>query len=173
MPERPRAELCHYSPGRIRLRIRDRRWDEDFFQHVKDVVGTWPGVAQVEVNPISAGVLVHFTGSPLDLAQRAAESGLFALDTAALAQPAAGPSLDRARAEFNRIDRQVRELTGGGADLRALVVLALLMGGIYQLFRGNVAAPAVTLLWYAGDALGLWRQNAPAQELSSDDRPVA
>jgi hypothetical protein len=170
MPERPRAELCHYSTGRIRLRIRDRRWDKAFFEQVRETVATWPGVVRVEVNPVSAGILVHFTGTPLDLAQRASESDLFVLDTEALSQPTS-PVLDRARDGFNDLDLRVRELTGGGVDLRVLIVSALLVGGIYQLFRGNVAAPAATLLWYAGDALGIWRQHAPARE--SDHRPAA
>ena len=36
------------------------------------------------------------------------------------------------------------------------VFLLLLAGGVYQLLRGRVATPAPTLLWYAGDLLGLW-----------------
>jgi hypothetical protein len=41
-------------------------------------------------------------------------------------------------------------------DMRSILFLLLFAGGVLQLVRGRLAAPAPTLLWYAGDLLRLW-----------------
>jgi len=63
---------------------------------------------------------------------------------------------EQAAQAFAQADATVRHWTGNAADLRSAIFLALIAGGIYQLLRGNIAAPAATLLWYAGATLRLW-----------------
>ncbi|HEY0525838.1 MAG TPA: hypothetical protein VGD08_20775 [Stellaceae bacterium] len=172
MPDRPppRARICHVSPGRVRVRIPERRYDTEYFTAVKELVSAWPGVESVEVNPVTAGMLIRFALDagdllPGDIPLSALENDLFTLDFSDLAERAAGasdgqeavPLHAKVRDGLKHLDARLRALTGGADDLRSLVFLSLLAGGCYQLFRGNVAAPAVTLLWYAADALSLWR----------------
>jgi hypothetical protein len=155
----------------MRLRIPERRRDAAFFALVQERLSGWPNVERVEVNPTAASVLVRFADDPNAVARRARESDLFALDEFEPDRPAA-PILEEARHGFHRADARLRQLTGGAGDLRSLVLLALLAGGLYQLVRGNIAAPAVTLLWYAGDMLRIWREEEPDTAASpTDDAP--
>jgi hypothetical protein len=168
MPELPRAEIRHITTGRLRLRIPERRRDGAFFGRVRQGLAGWPGVVGVEVNPVTAGVLIHFTGAPAHLLAHARNDDLFRL-VDQRAEPAA--LVDEIREGAMNVDRMLRHLTGGG-DLRTAVFLALLAGGIYQLFRGNIAAPAATLLWYAGEAVQIWGPpqagaTAPAPDTAS------
>jgi hypothetical protein len=50
----------------------------------------------------------------------------------------------------------LRRWSGGQVDIRSIMFLVFFVGGIYQLFNGRIAAPAPSLLWRAGDLLGLW-----------------
>jgi hypothetical protein len=143
----------------MRLRIPERRRDEAFFGRVRQRLSQWPGVIGVEVNPITAGVLVHFDSAAEDFAGRARDDDLF--DLVELA-PEPRPIVEEIREGFEGVDRKLRRLTGGG-DLRTLVFAALLAGAVYQLVRGNIAAPAVSLFWYAGEMLRIW---APPPEIA-------
>jgi hypothetical protein len=166
MPDRPRAEISHLTPGRLRLRIPERRRDDAFFARVRQHLSDRSGVVRVDVNPITASVLIQFNGAAEDFAAR--DDDLFELDDFPL-EPS---PLDAVRDEVVAADRTLRQLTGG-ADLRTLLFFALLAGGLYQLVRGNIAAPAVTLLWYACEALGLWGPPiVPATVPASDAAPT-
>ena len=158
----PPARIGHLTSGRLRIKIPDRRRDEAFFRTVAARLASWHSVERVEVNPLTASVLVHFSDLAALLAENAEKNDLFAvaLDDPAITAPP--PSLTEQAAEgFAAADRAMRRWTAGTADLRGSVFLLLLAGGIYQLLRGNIAAPATTLLRYAGDMLRLW-EGAPA-----------
>lgn len=151
---RPRAYVSHLIPGRVRLRVPERRRDEAYFSALKQHVAEWPGVTEVHVNPLTAGVLVFFSngGAALTHAQGC---DLFELSEAEPPPPKM-PIGHRARHHARRFDARMREMTGGRADTQSLVFIALSLAGIYQIMRRNVGAPATTLLWYAGDLLRLW-----------------
>lgn len=151
---RPRAHISHHVPGRVRLRVPERRRDEAYFATLKQHVAEWPGITNVHVNPLTASLLVFFSDASAALA-RAQDCELFDLREAEPSPPKA-PIGHRARHHARAFDARVRELTGGRADTPSLVFMALLLAGIYQTMRRNVGAPATTLLWYAGDLLRLW-----------------
>ena len=82
---------------------------------------------------------------------------LFALDYDALEAAFEAPALaEWVKQRWKDADLAVRRATSGAADLRSAVLVTLIVAGTYQLFRGNIAAPAATLLWYAGDMLRIW-----------------
>ncbi|HEX6442290.1 MAG TPA: hypothetical protein VF007_08895 [Stellaceae bacterium] len=159
----PQARVCHYAGGRLRVKIPERRRDEAFFGKVRDRLSGWDSIERVEVNPLTASVLVEFT-SLFDLfAENAMKNDLFEVDFDALqATMEKPPALTQQASEvFGKADAALRHWTADGADLRSAIFLVLLAGGIYQLLRGNIAAPAATLLWYAGATLRLW--DAPSE----------
>lgn len=169
MPERPRAVICHVTSGRLRLRIPERRRDEAFFAHLEERLSAWPGVEHVGVDAITAGVVVRFADGPA-FAARIRETDIFELEERDPAAAVSTPSvLEETRQGLKRVDARLRELTGGAGDIASLVFFALLAGGVYQLARGNIAAPAVTLLWYAAEVLKLWREEPEAGTPAVDD----
>src|SRR5689334_17759009 len=90
----PRARICHVSPGRVRVRIPERRYDAQYFAAVRELVSAWPGVESVEVNPVTAGVLVRFAADPGgfslgDFPPDALGNDLFTIDLSDLADAAA------------------------------------------------------------------------------------
>ena len=117
------------------------------FQHLRQL----PGLERAK---ISAGVRVRPTrillGQVLKLRAR------FQLSRAAVRSLQSG-------------DQTLRRWTRNQLDMRAAVFLMLLAGGVYQLLRGRLNTPAPTLLWYAGDLLGLW-SNPPATAAASGER---
>ena len=163
MPELPRARVCHFTTGRLRVKIAEKRRDEAFFDAVKERLASWDSIEQVEVNPLSASVLVHFSDLGSLFAENAVRNDLFALDFDALEADFESPALaEWVKRRWSDTDLAVRRLTSGATDLRGAVLVTLLVAGTYQLFRGNIAAPAATLLWYAGDMLRIWE--TPASE---------
>jgi hypothetical protein len=157
MPELPQARVCHFTTGRLRVKIPEKRRDETFFDTVKERLATWDSIEQVDVNPLTASVLVHFSDVGSLFAENALRNDLFALDYDALEAAFEAPALTEwVKQRWKDADLAVRRATSGAADLRSAVLVTLLVAGTYQLFRGNIAAPAATLLWYAGDMLRIW-----------------
>ena len=153
----PQARVCHLAHGRLRLKIPEKRRDEGFFDTVRKQLSGRDGIERVEVNPLTASVLLQFRDPDAAVAGNALKNDLFEVDFDALEGAVGPPALTEQAAEvFAQADAMVRHWTGNGADLRSAIFLALIADGIYQLLRGNVAAPAATLLWYAGATLRLW-----------------
>jgi hypothetical protein len=168
MPDLPQAHVCHVTPNRLRLRVSERRHDTAFFDAVRSRLSEWGSVERVTVNPTAGSVVIHFS-NPVDLlAEHSARNDLFTLaDTdprlllgtmeGSAGDGSTGVSLaEQVRQGFASVNRTMRRWTGGQEDFRSVIFLGLFGAGIVQLLRGNMTAPAVTLFWYAGDALRLW-----------------
>jgi hypothetical protein len=56
--------------------------------------------------------------------------------------------------------------------MRGLLFVLLFAGGVFQLLRRRLDAPAPTLLWYAGDLIGLWSDHAPDPAIAASSGPV-
>jgi len=154
----PQSRVCHFAHGRLRVKIPEKRRDESFFETVRQRLSGWDSIERAKVNPLTASVLIEFSNLAALFAENALKNDLFEIDYDALeaaAEPAPAMT-EQAAHVIAQADATVRRWTSGGADLRSLVFLLLLIGGLRQLFRGNVASPAASLLWKAGDLLGLW-----------------
>jgi hypothetical protein len=157
MPELPQGRVRHFTMGRLRVKIPEKRRDDAFFEIVKERLATWDSIERIEVNPLTASVLVYFPDLGRLFAENALRNDLFALDYDALEADFETPALTEwTKRRWSDADLAVRRWTSGAADLRGAVLVTLLVAGSYQLFRGNIAAPAATLLWYAGDMLRIW-----------------
>ena len=141
----PRAYIVHRLPGRLRLRIRDRRQDPDYFAAVRRELEAVPGIDSVRVNGNTGSILLLHPQVPhAQLASRLRELELFEL---AVGPEPAVPALASVRSMISELNQAVDSGSSGGVDLRALVVLAGLAIAIRQMMRGELLGPALPLLW--------------------------
>jgi hypothetical protein len=153
----PEARIAHATPNRVRLKIPAKRHDEAFFRVVEQRLAGWQNIERVEVNPVTASILVHFS-DPAALVREAinGNNDLFRIVYPEQQEHgSAPPLLARLQKTAAAADGSLRQWTGGNLDLRTAIFTVLLVGGLQQLAQGNVAAPAATLLWYAATVLGL------------------
>jgi hypothetical protein len=143
----PLASISHSIPGRARLRIGEKRGVSEYFSLVKETLIRCPGVQSVETNPLTATVLIFYSG-PVDVVLAfAAESGLFRVQSSP--KSASRSILQGAIQGLQQCDRQIRATTDSRLDLSGMLFIALGGAALYQAVQGEILAPAVTLLWYA------------------------
>jgi copper chaperone CopZ len=143
-------------PGRLRIRVPSKRGDADYFRAVKEALSAVEGVESVEVAPLTGSVLLCSQAAAQKLIEAARAQGLFVVKE----EPEVEGTVlhDSIAAGFASMNDRVKTLSGAGFDLPGLAFLALMGAGIYQIARGNFAAPAwYTAFWYA---LGIFSKSA-------------
>jgi hypothetical protein len=140
------AQVCHRIAGRTRLRVPERRGDAAYFAQVQRALAGQQGVEQCDVNPATASILIEHSASLEALAEYAAQAGLFRLGNLT---PEILPGRIRVRLGLRRLDQELTRASNGELDLATLTGASLLALAAVQLLRGQVLAPASTLLWYA------------------------
>jgi hypothetical protein len=157
MPSLPAARISHFTARRLRIKVPAKRRDTAFFNTVADRLATWESVDSVETNPLTASILIRFSDPERLFVEAVEKNDLFDIDfDAAFAQRSVPVVTRVAVGSFETADSAVRRWTENQIDMRSLLFLCLFAGGVIQLLRGRLATPAPTLLWYAGDLLGLW-----------------
>jgi hypothetical protein len=144
----PEARLCHASPGRLRIRIPQKRGDGAFFQRAEEKLAARFGSAAVAANPVTASLLVaDVRVSPEEVAAFAREAGLCALDLTP------GPRREGVQniiSPLRTADARLRQISGGTLDVPSGVFVALVVYGVVEILRGNFQAPPwYTAFWYA------------------------
>lgn len=132
-------------PGRTRLKVPARRGDPAFFAAMAEKLRSGPGVITVAANPYVGSLLVHHQCTLAELTRYSREYGLFELDTRA--QPPVALSQTMAHRHQHATDI-VDRILGPEVDMRSLATLGLALMALAQLASGQVAPPAITLLWY-------------------------
>ncbi|MEJ2375760.1 MAG: hypothetical protein P8Y53_17930 [Pseudolabrys sp.] len=129
-------------PGRARLRIAERRGDSVFFASVASGLSTIAGIYHAEVRPLTGSVLIEH-GPPLDrIGAVAREARLFAIGNAASPPP---------------------PVTAAEIDPKMVVGIGLGAVAVWQLLKGELLPPAITLAWYAASLTGLVSNGALAE----------
>jgi hypothetical protein len=160
----PEARIAHATPNRVRLKVPARRYDEAFFRTVAERLKGWRNVERVEVNPLTASILVHFSDPAALMIEAMTGNDLFQILLPQEGGDMSGrPLLAHLQETVAAADGSLRHWTGGTLDLRTALFTALFVGGLQQLVQGNVAAPAATLLWYAATVLGLPGTSPPSR----------
>jgi hypothetical protein len=173
MPNAPEGHVVHLTPRRLRIRIPAKRHHQGFFSTVRQHLSQNSAVERVEVNPITASVLIHTPDSKAFL-EGLGREGPFTIVEQLSGTAQANP-IKQVRQQLSEWDKQLQEWTGIRHDARAYIFVALVLSGVYQLARGEIFAPAATLLWYAGEALRLWvpsvnaGSNAPTEAAGHED----
>ena len=143
----PEAVLSHTTPGRFRLKVRSRKGDAAYFSSVKEHFAHFEGVSQVEANALTGSVLLTFGGDLKSIGAFAEEKSLFRLKMLTPVPASMSHNVTRAFIDF---DKRIKSLTGNELDVPGIAFLTLLGFGIYEIGRGNFAAPAwYTAFWYA------------------------
>jgi hypothetical protein len=162
MPSLPAARISHFAARRLRIKVPEKRRNTDFFNTVAERLATWDSVERVETNPLTASVLIHFSDPERLFLEAAAKNDLFEIDLDDAFGNSSEPVVTGAAVQsFETADQALRRWTQNQIDMRGVVFVLLLAGGLVQLLRRRLDAPAPTLLWYAGDMIGLW-SNRPA-----------
>ena len=149
----PSAYIRHQIPGRVRLKIPEKKGDLGYFAELAEGFAVCHTITQLELNPVSASVLICHDLSEdfLTIAGFAQENGLFCI----IDQPEAKFSLPKkpvtkfASAGITRIDQSLSDFTRGLLDGRSLLFLALIGLALRQMSKEHVLGASTSLLWYA------------------------
>jgi len=127
--EREHLELAHHHPGRLRVRADSLVDALDVVQRIRESLDDVPGILSVKYTAQTGSLLVEYEPGHADADEiilRIAEGADLAppLDEAGLRARRARPALIAigATKELNKL---TEEVTGGRADLRSLVPVAL------------------------------------------------
>jgi hypothetical protein len=173
MPNLPAARISHFTGRRLRIKIPEKRRNTDFFDTVAEQLATWDSVEGVETNPLTASVLIHFPDPERLFLEAAAKNDLFDIDFDAAFGNSSEPVVTQAAVQsFQTADHALRRWTQNQIDMRGVLFVLLFAGGVFQLLRRRLDAPAPTLLWYAGDLIGLWSDRPADTPLAAPPRPV-
>jgi len=159
--QRPLAYIKHRLPGRMRLKIPQRRGDHAYFERLAEAFALCDGIRQLQLNPHAASLLVvHDEHLTLDTLRAFVEAeGLFRLEDAPPPQYVEESSLphasiaDFSAAGLSQLDALLRHASDGRFDMRSGLLLGLLALGIQQAAKGHIMAPAFTLFWHALELL--------------------
>jgi hypothetical protein len=168
----PFAEIEHRIPGRMRLRLRAKRGDSEFFQNLTDRLGLVDGVKAVRANPATASLLLEHDGADAAVLDAARERHLF--ETAPPAKTRRPTPHSSKRRGPAPLDLAAAGLAGAGlvqaargqivgsasenlwnayglyaATKRPGVSLLLVAFGLFQIARGEVLGSATSLFLYA------------------------
>lgn len=145
----PRAYIVHQVRGRLRLRIREKRQEPEYFQEICPQLELLAGITEVSFNDITGSLLLRHPGLPFaELSPRLSKLALFEI--------VEGPepkntALNPVFSGFSWIDQVVSEGSTGKVDLRSLAFLGLIGLSAQQIYRGNIIGPAIPMLLSALD----------------------
>jgi hypothetical protein len=164
MPSLPSARISHFTARRLRIKVPEKRRNTDFFSAAAERLATWESIERVETNPLTASVLIHFSNPERLFLEAAVKNDLFDIDFNSAFGDSAAPAVTA--------DHALRRWTENQIDMRGVLFVLLLAGGLFQLLRRRVDTPAATLLWYAGDLIGLWSGHGQDPAIAASPEPV-
>lgn len=150
----PAALPVHRIPGRTRLRVRARRGDQGYFEHVTEELSRCEGVISVRATPRTASVLLEHDAPLEAIGAFAGARGLFELE-AAPAEVQSPQLLARISEELRALDGAMRARTDRVWDVETLAFFGLVAAGAYQVARGHALPAGITMLGQAAQLLTL------------------
>lgn len=143
----PDAHVSHGTVCRLRIKIPSKRGDVSYFSTLQERLSGCPGVGEIRVNPRTGSALVSYEGKRKALADFAREKELFILLRSA---PSRKSLFGNVGETFQGYNLNLKKLTGGELDIPSLIFLSLIISGLWQIARGNLAMPAwYTAFYYA------------------------
>src|SRR5260370_19128165 len=139
MADLPVGRVCYLTTGRLRVKIPEKRRDEAFFTNLEQRLASWDSIEQVEVNPLTASVLVHFSDLGALFAENAMRNGLFTVDLDELEAEHSKPRqalTEWAKQRWAGAAKARRRGSGGIADIRRAAFLALVAASTCQVSLG-------------------------------------
>jgi hypothetical protein len=150
----PSAYIKHQLPGRVRLKIPQKRGDFRYFDRIAELFTGYKGITQLQLNPPAASILIcHATKIDfLNIAEFAQTNGLFTIIEQPEEETFSIPHLPIAKLAstgLSRLDESLMDFSQGRLDGRTLLIMALIGLAGRQMSRGHVLGAASSLLWYA------------------------
>jgi hypothetical protein len=143
----PVAFVSHQTGSRLRIKVPSKRKDKIFLASLVKEISCIEGVKNVEINKHTGSVLIHHSHDPVTIIETIKTNKLLTF---------AGPRYARTHLHrrvndaFKEANVAIRDITGNELDIGGAAFLTLLGMGIYQVWRGNVAAiPWYAAGWYA------------------------
>lgn len=136
------AKIVHRIPGRIRMRISDKRSDAPYFASLSEHLVGIQGVRAARANASTRSVVVHYDGDLDLLLQRMQEqiSGFVIEKEHRIKHSLSIGSLGT---------QPYRLVSGRQLTPMFMLGTAFTAVGVIQTFRGKIAVPSITALWYA------------------------
>jgi hypothetical protein len=132
---------------RLRIKIPSKKGDVSYFSALRERLASCPGIEEIRVNPQTGTALISYECEKKTLAEFARENDLFLLRRST---PRPKSLFGNVADTFQGYNQDLKKLTGGEVDIPSLVFVSLLMSGIWQIARGNLAMPAwYTAFYYA------------------------
>lgn len=161
----PTGELVHFTSGRVRIRILEKKNDPAFFRSLENHLKKIPEIKTVHTNPLTGSVLLE--GNFSEAAQLYDLLQTNTLFEPATAQTDGTPLRQKVYQSFAASNGFVKHRSRGELDLPILIFLMLVGTGIYQLLRSEVRLPPwYTAFWYA---LGVFTKSLMDIEAIDDD----
>jgi len=154
----PFAYIKHQMPGRVRVKIPQKKGDFRYFDRIAESFAGCPGITQLQLKPSAASILIcHETETDfLNITEFAQTNGLFTIIEQPEEEAFTIPYLPiplLAASDLNRLDESLMDFSRDRLDGRSLLFLALIGLAVRQMTKGHVLGPASTLLWYAFSVL--------------------
>jgi hypothetical protein len=152
--EREHLELAHHHPGRLRVRA-DALIDAlDVIQRIREALDAVPGILGVKYTAQTGSILIEYEPGHADadaiILRIADVAGLLPpLDEAELQRRRARPAV-LAIGATRELNKLAEEVTGGRADLRALVPAAMMGLAVYSFMEEKQRMPRWDNLVYWG-----------------------
>jgi hypothetical protein len=140
----PTASLVHDVPGRLRLRVEEKVGNCAYFELAVRALSGCPSVRHVTGSPLTGSLLIVHAGQPSAIAAFARDQALFDL------LPARRPqTFTHIQHEVQKLDATLRGVSKERWGVPGLTFYGLIGAGVWQLARGRVLPPTVTLLFQA------------------------
>ncbi|HEX7634565.1 MAG TPA: hypothetical protein VF427_04695 [Noviherbaspirillum sp.] len=146
------AVVVHRIPGRVRLRIQDRRGNAAYFSNLSENLARFENVHNARANPVTGSIALEFAGSLDEVLRRAEKDDLLTIVEAVATDK--NPFTAGANA-FSDAAPPVNLVSGHDMNRMFMVGLMLLAVSLIQAFRGQWFPPALSVFWYAWEAFSL------------------
>ncbi len=152
------AKLSHSSQGRVRIRIPEKRGNNQYFAKLKNKFMSHDGIHDTKINTAAASVLILSNLSKESVLNFAKENKLFEISvktekskiTAALKNTKPKRNYEsgvvRFAKQIHKVDTAIQHSTYGMLDLTSIVFFSIAGMGIYQIARGHILASGTSLL---------------------------
>lgn len=148
------AVIVHQIPGRIRMRISEKRGDDAYFSKLSEELAGIDTVCNVTTNAKTGSVVIeHFDGLHALVEKMHLHDLVIDIQQA---QPEKHPVLALDSMEMKPLN------IVSGRDLNPMFMIASLLAviGVVQTVRGKILIPSVSAFW---SALEAFRQSGKAQ----------
>lgn len=140
----PAAHIVHQLRGRLRLRVREKCQDQEFFDEVRECLSGLSTITEVKINSTTGSVLLlHPEATCLEVEAQLRELQLFDLTDAPEPQ---APALSPVLSGLSGINQALSSGSAGSTDLRTVAFVGVMALVLRQILRGQIIGPALPMV---------------------------